>query len=54
MPSPLIHLGNAELGLGNPEQARALHEEALAEAREIGENWMLSFALNNLGEVART
>jgi tetratricopeptide (TPR) repeat protein len=50
----LIHLGNVELGLGNPEQARALHEEALGGARAIGESWILSFALNNLGEVART
>jgi tetratricopeptide (TPR) repeat protein len=31
-----------------------LHEEALAEARDINENWLISFALNNLGEVART
>ncbi len=49
-----VHLGNVELGLGNPERARALHEEAYAKAREIGENWLISFALNNLGEVART
>ena len=49
-----IHLGNVELGLGNLERARALHEEALTVARTIGENWLLSFALNNLGEVART
>ena len=50
----LIHLGNAELGLGHIEQARACHEEALAEARAINENWLITFALNNLGEVART
>ncbi|HEY5157101.1 MAG TPA: NB-ARC domain-containing protein, partial [Anaerolineales bacterium] len=50
----LVHLGNVELGLGHPEQARALHAEALAEARDINENWLISFALNNLGEVART
>ena len=50
----LVHLGNVELGLGNPEQALALHEEALMEARALGENWAISFALNNLGEVART
>jgi len=49
----LIHLGNAELGLGHIEQARAYHEEALAHARVINENWLISFALNNLGEVAR-
>jgi predicted ATPase/class 3 adenylate cyclase len=48
-----VHLGNVELGLGNPDQARALHEEALGIARAIGESWMISFALNNLGEVAR-
>ena len=28
----LVHLGNAELGLGNPDQARALLEKAHAEA----------------------
>lgn len=50
----LVHLGNAELGLGHPERARAYHEEALAEARLIDENWLIAFALNNLGEVART
>ena len=49
-----IHLGNAELGLGNIDKAQTYHEEALAEARVINENWLLSFALNNLGEVART
>jgi len=50
----LVHLGNAELGMGFFEQARAYHEEALAEAQAIGESWLISFALNNLGEVART
>jgi predicted ATPase len=50
----IVHLGNVELGLGHPEQARALHEEAEMEARTLGENWVMSFALNNLGEVART
>jgi tetratricopeptide (TPR) repeat protein len=50
----LVHLGNAELGLGNPEKARALHEAAHVKAQAINENWLLSFALNNLGEVARS
>jgi len=50
----LVHLGNAELGLGHTEQARAYHEEALGKARDINENWLIAFALNNLGEVART
>ena len=50
----LVHLGNVELGLGNIEQARSYHEEALTLARVINENWLISFALNNLGEVART
>jgi predicted ATPase len=49
-----IHLGNVELGLKHAERARALHEEGLAEARALNENWVISFALNNLGEVART
>ena len=50
----LVHLGNAELGLGHPDQAYAYHSKAEAVARQINENWLLSFALNNLGEVART
>ena len=54
LPFALIHLGNAELGLGNPEQANAYHKEAETIARSLGENWIISFALNNLGEVART
>jgi predicted ATPase/Tfp pilus assembly protein PilF len=48
-----VHIGNVELGLGYPESANALHQQALEEARAIGESWLLSFALNNLGEVAR-
>jgi tetratricopeptide (TPR) repeat protein len=40
--------------LGNIEQARAWQEAAYAEAQAINENWLLSFVLNNLGEVART
>lgn len=48
-----VHLGNVELGLGNIEQARQQHELARAEAQTLHENWILSFALNNLGEVAR-
>lgn len=50
----LVHLGNAELGLGNLEQAQAYHTDAEAKARALDENWLISFALNNLGEVART
>jgi tetratricopeptide (TPR) repeat protein len=48
-----VHLGNVELGLGNIEQARKQHELARSEADAIHENWILAFALNNLGEVAR-
>jgi tetratricopeptide (TPR) repeat protein len=50
----LVHSGNAELGLGKPEKARAFHEAALIEARALGEVWVLTFTLTNLGEVART
>jgi tetratricopeptide (TPR) repeat protein len=50
----LVHLGNAELGLGHPDQARVYHSDAEVSARAINENWLISFALNNLGEVART
>jgi tetratricopeptide (TPR) repeat protein len=49
----LVHFGNTELGLGNLDQARTLHEEARLEALTLGDSWLLSFALNNLGEVAR-
>jgi tetratricopeptide (TPR) repeat protein len=50
----LVHLGNAELGLGHFDKAHAYHAKAEAAARQFNENWLLSFALNNLGEVART
>jgi tetratricopeptide (TPR) repeat protein len=49
----LVHLGNAELGLGYPEKAHEYHSRAEAAARQVSENWLISFALNNLGEVAR-
>jgi len=49
----LVHLGNVELGLGNPDKAHGVLEEALAIARQFNEPWILSFVLNNLGEVAR-
>jgi tetratricopeptide (TPR) repeat protein len=49
-----VHLGNAELGLGNLDQAHQYHSKAETAARQLHENWLLSFALNNLGEVART
>jgi predicted ATPase/DNA-binding CsgD family transcriptional regulator len=50
----IVLLGNVQFGLGNLEEARALYEEAAIKARALGENWTLSFALSNLGEVART
>jgi non-specific serine/threonine protein kinase len=50
----IVLLGNVQLGSGHLEQARALYEEAAVRARALGENWALSFALSNLGEVART
>jgi tetratricopeptide (TPR) repeat protein len=49
----IVLLGNVQLGLSNLEQARALYEEATVRARVLGENWTLSFALSNLGDVAR-
>jgi tetratricopeptide (TPR) repeat protein len=49
----IVLLGNVQLGLGNLEQARALYEEATVRARPLRENWILSFPLSNLGEVAR-
>jgi predicted ATPase/DNA-binding CsgD family transcriptional regulator len=50
----IVLLGNVQFGLGNLEEARALYEAAAVKARTLGENWTLSFALSNLGEVART
>ena len=49
-----VHLGNVELGLGDPVKAREVLEEALSVAQTLDEPWILSFVLNNLGEVART
>ena len=49
----IVLLGNVQLGSGDLEQARVLYEEAAVRARAFGENWVLSFALSNLGEVAR-
>jgi predicted ATPase len=49
----IVLLGNVQLGLGNLEQARELYEDAAVRARALGEYWILSFALSNLGEVAR-
>jgi tetratricopeptide (TPR) repeat protein len=40
--------------LGNPEEARGWLEKAYGIACEFGEAWLLAFAMNNLGEVART
>jgi tetratricopeptide (TPR) repeat protein len=50
----MVLLGNVQLGMRNLEQARALYEDAAVRARVFGENWVLSFALSNLGEVARS
>jgi predicted ATPase len=49
----MVLLGNVQLGYGKLEEARALYEEAAVKARVLGEAWPLSFALSNLGEVAR-
>lgn len=49
----IVLLGNVQLGLGDLEQARALYEDAAVRARPVGEKWLLSFPLSNLGDVAR-
>jgi predicted ATPase len=49
----LVHLGNVELGLGNPIKAKGVLQKAQTIARGLNEPWILSFVLNNLGEVAR-
>jgi tetratricopeptide (TPR) repeat protein len=49
----LVHLGNAALGLGKPEEARDWLDKAYPVAEKVGDPWIISFALNNLGEVSR-
>jgi predicted ATPase/class 3 adenylate cyclase len=49
----LVHLANASLGRGEYEAAGARLEQALAMARRLDEPWLLAFALNNQGELAR-
>jgi tetratricopeptide (TPR) repeat protein len=48
-----VHLANVSLGLGRPAEARDWLNQAYPLFIDIGEEWGLSFVLNNLGEVAR-
>src|SRR5262249_46320985 len=48
-----VNCGNVALGMGNPTEARAWLEQAYADSRDLGEDWINSFILEHLGEVAR-
>mgnify|MGYP001765333531 CR=1 FL=1 len=50
----LVHMANATLGMGQPVKARSYLDQALPIGRQLGEKWLISFILNNYGEVART
>jgi Tetratricopeptide repeat len=39
--------------MGDLQEARSWLDQAYSQSQEIGEDWTISFALNNLGEVAR-
>ena len=52
-PCPLGYLGRVALRLGDPAEARARLEGALAIWEEIGEQWLVASVLDNLAEVAR-
>ncbi len=44
----LSHLGIALHRLGEPEEARRRHEEAVSRAQALDDRWLLAMALNNL------
>lgn len=46
-------LGHVALDLGNPERARALFEESVAVARDVGDPLRLAHAVRHLGQVNR-
>ena len=50
----LVHLANAALGLGEIGQAERWLREAMPVVEHIDDPWQIAFALNNLGEVARS
>jgi tetratricopeptide (TPR) repeat protein len=50
----LVHLANASLGLGEPEQALRWLDMARPFLQETGDTWSMAFGLNNYGEVFRT
>jgi predicted ATPase len=49
----LVHLANVSLGLGDPDQAVRWLDMAMPVIKESGDIWIMAFALNNYGEVAR-
>lgn len=49
----MVHLANAALGLGKTSEARSWLDNARPIAQEVGDPWLIAFAANNLGEVAR-
>ena len=50
----LVHLANASLGLGEPDQALQWLNMAKPIIQESGDLWVMAFGLNNYGEVYRT
>jgi predicted ATPase len=49
----LVHLANVSLGMGDPDQAVHWLDMAMPVIKESGDIWIMAFALNNYGEVAR-
>jgi predicted ATPase/Tfp pilus assembly protein PilF len=54
MATTTIHLANAALGMGEVDESERWLRRALPLAEQVGDPWQIAFALNNLGEVART
>lgn len=53
MATTKVHIGNAALGLGDTAQAQTYLEQAHILSQEISEEWLITFVLNNYGEVSR-
>lgn len=49
----LVHQSNAALGLGQPEQALRMLDAAYPAIREMGDQYQISWCLQNYGEIAR-
>ena len=49
----LVHQSNAALGLGQPEQALRMLDAAYPAIRQMGDQYQISWCLQNYGEIAR-